>query len=96
MAGEKLVFRDSKTKYYSSILKIKSFIIHLHNSLIQWDKMRTVSQSQQLIHQDPPGSSIKYPQNILYILCFEYHICFSQFWYIFGTLKISLRVSVVF
>ena len=29
--------------------------------------MRKVAQSQQLIHQDPPGPSKKYPENILYI-----------------------------
>ena len=28
--------------------------------------MRTVAQSQQLIHQDPPGPSKKYPEIILY------------------------------
>ena len=66
LAGEKLVFRDSEIKYYCIILKLNSFILHLHNSLLQWDKMRTVAQSQQLIHQDPPGPSKKYPENILY------------------------------
>ena len=45
LAGEKLVFRDSRTKYYSIIPKINCFVLHLHNSLLQWDKMRTVAQS---------------------------------------------------
>ena len=66
LAGEKLVFRDSKIKYHSIIPKINSFSLHLHNSLLQWDKMRTVAQSQQLIHQDPPGPNKKCPENILY------------------------------
>ena len=66
LAGEKFVFRDSKIKYHSIMLKRINFILHLHNSLLQWDKMRTVAQSKQLIHQDPPGPSKKYPENILY------------------------------
>ena len=67
LAGEKLVFRDSKIKYRSIILKINSFILYLHNFLLQWDKMRTVAQSQQLMHQDPSGTSKKYSENIVYI-----------------------------
>ena len=65
LAGEKLVFRDSKMKY-SIIPKMNSFSLHLHNCLLQWDKMRTVAQSQQLIQQDPPGPIEKCPENILY------------------------------
>ena len=66
LAGENFVFRDSKIKNHSVILKINGFILQLHNSLLQWDKMGTVAQSQQLIHQDTPGPSKKYPENIFY------------------------------
>ena len=95
LAVEKLVFRDSKIKYYSIILKINCFILHSHNSLLQWDKMRTVAHSQQLIHQGPPGLSKNYSENILYINIL-YYIYFSKYCYILGTLSLSLRVSVVF
>ena len=80
LAGEKPVFRDSKTKYYSIILKKNSFILHLHYSLLQWDKMRTVAESQQLIHQDPPGPS----KNILYnniFISYLFSIILLHTWY---------------
>ena len=84
-AGEKLVFRDSKINCYSNILKRNCFILHLHDSLLQWDKMRTVAQSQQLVHQDPPGPSKKYPEKILYInifyISYLFFIILLHTWY---------------
>ena len=73
LAGGKFVFRDSKIKYYSIILKRNSFILHLHNSLLQWDKMRTVAESQQLIHQDPPGPSKNILYNNIFHIIFIFH-----------------------
>ena len=73
LAGGKIVFRDSKIKYYSIILKRNSFTLHLHNSLLQWDKMRTVAESQQLIHQDLPGPSKNILYNNIFYIIFIFH-----------------------
>ena len=53
-----------KTKYCNSvILKIICVILHLNNSLLELDKIRTIAQRQQLIHQ---GLVKKHPECILY------------------------------